>query len=244
MFFYLEPFLTKGKKYSIIKVKNLGDLMSNSFISEFNESLPEKIAKHVLEEIFTGNLNPGDRLIESNLAEKFNVSHAPVREAMYILEKKNVVERFPRKGVRIRVMDDKEIKDYIEALIGMIQLSSKLIKHLNEEQISKLKEIYFAAQKELENGNVRDYVLTVAHFLTVYVSYANNSVYQHMTSEILFITNIFAKTKWNLQLIKKWHKELTSSLEAIKEQDFEKVSERLTKTIWISLDGYIIENKV
>lgn len=65
-----------------------------------------------------------------------------------------------------------------------------------------------------------------------------------MTSEILCITNIFAKTKWNMTLIKKWHKELTSSLEAIEEQDLEKVSERLTKTIWISLDGYIIENKV
>ena len=46
---------------------------------------------------------------------------------MYILEKKSIVERFPRKGVRIRVIDDKEIRDYFEALVKIIQLSSNLI---------------------------------------------------------------------------------------------------------------------
>lgn len=210
--------------------------MSNGIIESFNESLPEKVAKHILEEIFMGNLKPGDRLIESNIATKFNVSHAPVREALYILENKGVVERFPRKGVRIRVIDDKEIRDYIEALVGIIKLASDLIETLNEEQFSKLEEIYQAAQWEMEKENVRDYVLTVAHFLTIYVSYTNNSVYQRITSEILFITNVFAKTNWDVALIQKWHANLTSSLEAIKENDFKEASERLSKTIWISLD--------
>lgn len=203
---------------------------------EFSESLPEKVAKYILEEMFVGNLKQGDRLIESSIATRFNVSHAPVREALYILEKKGVVERFPRKGVRIRVIDDKEISDYIEALVGIIQLSSSLIKDWNEEKYSQLEQIYSDAQKELENENIQDYVLTVAHFLTVYVSYTNNSVYQRMISEILFITNVFAKTKWDQKLIKKWHAELTSSLDALKENDFVKAGERLSKTIWVSLD--------
>ena len=210
--------------------------MLNSVQEEFNESLPEKVAKYIIEEMFIGNLKQGDRLIESSIATRLNVSHAPVREAMYILEKKNVVERFPRKGVRIRVIDDKEIRDYFEALVGIIQLSSNLIENGSQEKYSQLKEIYLAAQMELENGNIQDYILTVAHFLIVFVSYTNNSVYQRITSEILFITKVFVKTRWDQTLIKKFHAQLTSSLEAIKENNFEKAGERLSRTIWLSLE--------
>ncbi|MBB6446320.1 GntR family transcriptional regulator [Bacillus benzoevorans] len=211
--------------------------MSNSILEGFNESLPEKVAKYILEEIFVGNLKQGDRLIESSIAARFNVSHAPVREALYILEKKNAVERFPRKGVRIRVIDDKEIRDLIEALVGIIQLSSNLIeKNWSQEKYSQLQEIYLAAQMELENENIQDYILTVAQFLIVFVGYANNSVYQRFTSEILFITTVFCKTKWTQTLIEKFHAQLTSSLEAIKENNFEKAGERLSRTIWISVD--------
>ena len=155
---------------------------------------------------------------------------------MYILEKKSIVERFPRKGVRIRVIDDKEIRDYLEALVGIIQLSSNLIENGSQEKYSQLKEIYLAAQMELENGNIQDYIQTVAHFLIVFVSYTNNSVYQRITSEILFITKVFVKTRWDQTLIKKFHAQLTSSLEAIKENNFEKAGERLSRTIWLSLE--------
>ena len=89
---------------------------------------------------------------------------------------------------------------------------------------------------ELENGNIQDYIQTVAHFLTVFVSYTNNSVYQRITSEILFITKVFVKTRWDQTLIKKFHAQLTSSLEAIKENNFEKAGERLSRTIWLSVE--------
>lgn len=211
-------------------------MLKNSRV-ELNESLPEKVARYILEEIFIGKLKQGERLIESSIATRFHVSHAPVREALYILERKGVVERIPRKGVRIRVIDDKEVRDHIEALVGIVQLSSKLIENWDEKKYRQLKEIYLTAQSELESENIRDYVQTVAHFITVYVSYANNSVYKRITSEILFFTNIFAKANWNVTLTKKWHKQLSSCLKAMEENDFEQAAKRLTKAIWISLDG-------
>ena len=71
--------------------------MLNGVQEEINESLPEKVAKYILEEMFIGNLKQGDRLIESSIATRFNVSHAPVREAMYILEKKMLSNVFQEK---------------------------------------------------------------------------------------------------------------------------------------------------
>ena len=159
-----------------------------------------------------------------------------LREALYILEMQNVVERFPRKGVRIRVISDKEIRDYIEALIGIVQLSCKLIENWSEDKYLQLKEIYMAAQKEMENGNIRDYILTVAQFFTVFVSFTNNTVFQHFTSEILFVTNVFAKTNWSQKLIQKFQMHLKAGLEAIKDEDFEKASEKLSQTLWITLE--------
>ncbi|AZK45669.1 GntR family transcriptional regulator [Paenibacillus lentus] len=217
--------------------------MSNRILEGFNESLPEKVAKYILEEIFAGNLKQGDRLVESNIATKFKVSHAPIREALYILEKQGVVERIPRKGVRIRIIDDKEIRDYLEALAGIIRLSSKVIKNWSQEKYEQLEEIYRAAETDLQNGNIRDYVQTVSCFLTIYVSNTNNPVYQRFTSEILFITKVFAQLNWNQDLVKNYHAQLTSSLEAIKERDFELAGERLSRTIWISIEGHAKSTK-
>lgn len=211
--------------------------MVNNPQDNFNLSLPERIASYILEEMFKGNLKQGDRLVESKIAKELNVSQAPVREALYILEKRNVVERFPRKGVRVRVIDDKEIKDYIEALTGIIRLSGELTSDWSEEKFQELQKIYDAAQRELEEGHIENYVQNAASFFSAFVSWTNNSVLQHFTSEILFVTNVFANTNWNQALIERFHAQLTAGFESLKEKDFKRACELFTETIWITVEN-------
>ena len=47
----------------------------------------------ILEAIDVGVYKPGDRLVESDLAERFGVSRTPIREALQRLETQSLLER-------------------------------------------------------------------------------------------------------------------------------------------------------
>ncbi|MBX6762324.1 MAG: GntR family transcriptional regulator [Rubrobacteraceae bacterium] len=77
----------------------------------FGASLPEQVADAVSDWIVEGELEPGSRLPETMLAERFGTSRAPVREAIYLLEQAGLVERVPRKGTIVRDHDEEEVRE-------------------------------------------------------------------------------------------------------------------------------------
>jgi DNA-binding GntR family transcriptional regulator len=54
--------------------------------------------------LFDGDLSPGQRLVESELAETYAVSRASVRAALIALTAEGLVERIPNRGARVRVV--------------------------------------------------------------------------------------------------------------------------------------------
>ena len=63
-------------------------------------SLSEQIARHLGERIITGELAPGAKLPESELAKDLDVSTNSLREAFRLLEKQHLIELQPRRGAR------------------------------------------------------------------------------------------------------------------------------------------------
>ncbi len=60
--------------------------------------LGEVVFEYLRSSILNGDLKPGERLMEIQLAEQLGVSRTPVREAIRKLEKEKFVEMIPRKG--------------------------------------------------------------------------------------------------------------------------------------------------
>ncbi|MDJ0995010.1 MAG: GntR family transcriptional regulator [Dinoroseobacter sp.] len=65
----------------------------------------------LLEEIRTGKLTPGDRLLETELAARLGISRTPVREAIRQMEADGLVVHVPRSGARIRTLDYAEVNE-------------------------------------------------------------------------------------------------------------------------------------
>ena len=63
------------------------------------------LTTRLLAAIDRGELRPGERLTESELAARFGVSRTPVREALGRLESQGVVARDPRRGLVIARLD-------------------------------------------------------------------------------------------------------------------------------------------
>lgn len=68
----------------------------------------------LLNEIRRGDLKPGDRLIELDLADRLGISRTPVREAIRQLESDGLVAHRPRTGAVVRTLDYAEIAELYE----------------------------------------------------------------------------------------------------------------------------------
>jgi len=68
----------------------------------------------IVRDIRAGVLMPGDRLTETDLAERFGMSRTPVREAIHQLEAEGLVVHTPRLGNTIRALDHSEISELYE----------------------------------------------------------------------------------------------------------------------------------
>jgi len=79
--------------------------------------LKVQIAERLRRAIVTGRLRPGTVLVETTLAEQLNVSRAPVREAVQILESDGLVETVAYKG--------KVILEEVDAAARRVRMSGE-----------------------------------------------------------------------------------------------------------------------
>ncbi len=67
--------------------------------------------ERLLSEIAAGTLQPGDRLTETDLADRLQISRTPVREAIRQLEADGLVTHKPRVGAAVRTLDYSEVME-------------------------------------------------------------------------------------------------------------------------------------
>jgi DNA-binding GntR family transcriptional regulator len=69
-----------------------------------------RIAAHLREAILGGELRPGDRIRQEEVAERFGASRLPVREALRILEAEGLTEHQTHKGARVPRLSQHEVE--------------------------------------------------------------------------------------------------------------------------------------
>ena len=106
------------------------------------KSIREVVLQELRTAIFTGDIKPGDRLVENNIAIAMGVSRTPVREALRQLESEGLAINIPRKGTVVKgicIEDAIEIYDIREVLEGLVIRGACL--HISRIEIRELKEI-------------------------------------------------------------------------------------------------------
>ena len=85
-------------------------------LMDFGEDVPQGrvIYNRLLDEIRLGDLLPGTRLREVEIADRLGASRTPVREAIRLLESDGLVAHVPRLGATIRTLDYPEIMELYE----------------------------------------------------------------------------------------------------------------------------------
>lgn len=124
------------------------------------QPLRDVIFETLRKAIISGDIKPGERLMEVSLAEQMGVSRTPVREAIRRLEAEGLVTMIPRKGTHVSELSMKDIMDVLEVRAALDRLATGLAaKRMHPAQIKSLENIHkqFIAHVEKENidGAVR-----------------------------------------------------------------------------------------
>lgn len=117
--------------------------MEPNFSVDMNEYLPlrDVVFKTLRQAILRGELKPGERLMEIQLANKLGVSRTPIREAIRKLELEGLVLTIPRKGAEVADITEKSLRDVLEVRRALEALSVQLAcDRITDEEIQKLEE--------------------------------------------------------------------------------------------------------
>ncbi|MBE1879043.1 GntR family transcriptional regulator [Myceligenerans pegani] len=110
--------------------------------------------------ILEGELVPGQRLIESELVERFGASRAAVRDAFGRLEGEGLVERVQNRGARVRVIPFDEAIEITEVRRALESLcAGKAAERVTDDEIAELRGIAAQMKDAAGSGDVGEYGL-------------------------------------------------------------------------------------
>ena len=131
--------------------------MEPKFEVKMDEFLPlrDVVFNTLRQAIRRGELKPGERLMEIQLANKLGVSRTPIREAIRKLELEGLVLMIPRKGAEVAEITEKNMLDVLEVRRALEELAVKLAcERITEEEIQELKDAADAFQKILSEKDI------------------------------------------------------------------------------------------
>ncbi len=133
--------------------------MENYMETNLDAFLPlrDVVFKTIRQAILTGELQPGERLMEIHLAQKLGVSRTPIREAIRQLELEGLVVMVPRRGAQVAHITEKSMSDVLEVRLALDELAVELAcERITDEEIESLKEACTAFEEAVDSADIRN----------------------------------------------------------------------------------------
>ena len=134
-------------------------MMELNFKVNMNEYLPlrDVVFNTLRQAILRGELKPGERLMEIQLANKLGVSRTPIREAIRKLELEGLVLMIPRKGAEVAEISEKSLRDVLEIRKALEELAVRLAcDKITEEEIKELEKCAVDFKKILKSNDITE----------------------------------------------------------------------------------------
>ncbi len=132
--------------------------MQDNLQVQMNTFLPlrDVVFNTLRQAILTGELKPGERLMELHLADRLGVSRTPIREAIRKLELEGLVTMIPRRGAEVAQITEKSMQDVLEVRRTLDALCAELAcDRIDGEGIRRLGEACTAFEKAVAAGDVK-----------------------------------------------------------------------------------------
>lgn len=152
--------------------------MEHELKVNMNEYLPlrDVVFNTLRQAILKGELEPGERLMEIQLADRLGVSRTPIREAIRKLELEGLVLMIPRKGAEVAKISEKSLRDVLEIRRALDALAIELaIDRMTEEDLQKLTEAQENFRRSVDECDAMTIAENDEHFHDVIYNATNNA---------------------------------------------------------------------
>ena len=185
------------------------------------------------EAILRGDLVPGERLRELQLASKLGVSRTPIREAIRMLEQEGLAITIPRKGAIVAGMTEKDMQDVLEIREALEELSVQVAcDKITEEEIAELQKNMKNFEHSLKSGDLKKMAQADVEFHDVIYRATDNpkliSMLNNLREQMYRYRVEYLKNPQNHEQLLKEHEAI---YKGIVEKDKDAVTEMIRKHI-------------
>ncbi len=140
-------------------------------------SLREQVYTYLRRQMNLGELLPGSTINIGEIAEQLGISKTPLRDALIHLELEGFVTILPRRGVRVNVLELKDVKNAYDA-IGMVEASIVVdcYDRIKPHHISKLEKLNDIMSRDVEKRDYSRLFNTNIQFHNVYLDISDNEL--------------------------------------------------------------------
>jgi DNA-binding GntR family transcriptional regulator len=161
-------------------------------------ALWENVALRIREAILSGDLAPGAKLIETELADRFGTSRGPIREAIRELAREGLVSELPRRGTQVSTLtahDLSEVYAVREAL--EVSASQVVIAGASDDELHGLETHLLALESPAPGAGYLDQAVYDLAFHRALVALARNqrmaAMYEQMLQQTMLLLRIAAQ---------------------------------------------------
>lgn len=156
------------------------------------QSLKDQVKSILIDRMIDGDLAPGDRIKELQVAKELGTSQAPVREAIRCLETLGYVEHIPHVGAMVKTFNQSEIEEAYQVREALEVHSMALIGDSLNELVKELEAQLMMMQSAIRENNIRTFTQADNQFHRAIVSYCDNETMLSMWESLKMQVQVIA----------------------------------------------------
>lgn len=146
-----------------------------NFVSPVRMSAKERAFSQIRRWIIDGTLQPGEKLIDAELAESLGVSRTPIREAFQLLEVQGLVSTHPGKETKVTAIEKEDIFKMYSTMAALQALAAEMTAtSIVPEQIEQLRAINLDFANAIKSGQAYQAMEADEQFHNLIVELADN----------------------------------------------------------------------
>ena len=178
--------------------------------------------------ILKGELKPGERLMELQLADKLGVSRTPIREAIRMLEQEGLAITIPRKGAEVAKMTIKDMEDVLQIRGGLEELAARVsCSKITDQELRELRIAMIEFDEQTKEDNVVELAKADVVFHDIIYKAADNPklllLLNNLREQMYRYRTEYLKEKDRHEQLIREHHEIVKALEERNEERVAKI---------------------
>jgi DNA-binding GntR family transcriptional regulator len=202
-----------------------------------------KLQENLENMILTGVIKPRERLVETDLSQRLNVSRYWIRDALKILEAKGLIQIIPYKGAIVADLGEKEIEDNFAIRVTLERLAIRLaLQHIKASDIRVLRSLARQFENFFKGNNIQEMININTKFHDYIFELSDNRPLIQLIVDLRTRLHIIRYASWSSpEVLGRIVEEHQQYIKALQEKDLETLDRLSEKHISYSKDFYLAQ---